>query len=292
MMVSVGRDNIVAFLETSQEYMMSQVATAQVVEQRMEPITRAESTQPLVVTGQYLAEQFLTATESDKTRMGIIRQLSDIADAQQIKGACDKMVELARDQDYPEGKPKKAERKSKEQQAMNARTIIQQGWGALHFARSEAEQAGYDDTTGYLAMRVIAKKALDMAQIDWQGEALKTDVDRERARLARDSKTIMAALQEVQKENPYDSRVETLQQWNARTFELAAETMVQAKQEMEDKIVNDLFTKLLEKHGEDRLIALAEKICNEFNVDFTVSEPSEQEALDAMANVSEEQAAH
>src|SRR5579864_3569174 len=171
------------FLNTSKGYIMSATATAAIVDARMEPISAALITRPIVVTGQLLYDQFMAASESDRTRMGLIRQLADTADALQIKGACDKMVELARDKDYPEGKPKKAERKSKEQQAMNARTIIQQGWGALHFARSEAEKAGYDDTTGYLAMRVIAKKALDAAKIDWKGDALKTASDRERASL-------------------------------------------------------------------------------------------------------------
>jgi hypothetical protein len=270
---------------------MSQTATAAVVDGRMEPVGKAEITRPIVVTGQLLYDQFMAASESDRTRMGLIRQLADTADALQIKGACDKMVELARDQDYPNGKPKKAERLSKEQQAMNARTIIQQGWGALHFARSEAEKAGYDDTTGYLAMRVIAKKALDAAKIDWKGEALKTERDKDVARQIRETRSQTTVLQDVQKSNPPNIG-ESLADWNVRTFALAQVAMEKARVEAEEKIVSELFDKLLEKHGDDRLIALASLICQRYEVDIVVtevtSEPSEQEALDAMANVSEE----
>lgn len=276
---------------------MSHVATAAVADGHMEPVAPAPITQQVVVTGQYLYENFMQSNESDKTRMGLIRQLSDIADALQIKGACDKMVELAVLADYPTGKPKKADRKSKEQQAMNVRTIIQQSWGALHFARPITEELGYDDTTGYLAMSVLAKKALTVAKIDWKGEALKTDADKERARLQKEQGGETKALQDVQKANPRLVN-ESLGDWNTRTFALAQIAMADAREETETKIVDDVVKKLCEKHGDDRLYAIAEAILSKLGIEIASSseeeetELSDEEVAARMSEVSEEQAAH
>jgi hypothetical protein len=244
------------FLNTSARYIMN--ATNAVVEGKLEPMSAAPMTQQLVVTGQYLYDNFVKVSEEQITRMTMIRTLIGKADALAMKGAADKMVELAVSLDYPEGKPKKAERRSKEQSAMNARTIILQAWGALTFAGEELKAIGYTETTGYQDMRTLAKKALDQAGLKWDGAKQLSDVEKEQERLKREAKSQMAVLQEVQKENPFDSRVETLQQWNARTFEIAQAGMEQAQAEKTAKAVQSVLDSLTEKYDQDTLFKLAE----------------------------------
>lgn len=268
------------FLSISKGYIMS--ATAQVVDAKMEPITAAPQVQQLVVTGQYLFDNFVAPSAEQVTRMDMIRNLIGKADASQMKGACDKMVELAVLIDYPTGKPKKAERGSKEQSAMNARTIILQSWGALTHVPEDCSAFGYTEKTGYQEMRTIAKKALDHRSLKWDGDAQKTDADREKEKLQRDNKAQVAALQEVQKDNPFDSRVETLQQWNERTFGLAREAMELAKAEQTTKTVNKVVEDLLAKHDKDTLWKVAEALFEQmgFSINVEVISVTEEEPVE------------
>ena len=259
---------------------MSQVATAAVVEEKMVPIAKSEPTQQLVVTGQYLFDNFVRSSDEQITKMGMIRNLVDIADALQIKGACDKMVELAVLIDYPEGKPKKADRRAKEQSAMNARTVIQQAWGALKYARPVIDGLGYDDKTGYQDMRVLAKKALDTAKLNWKGEPLKTDEDREKARLQRQNKAQVEALAAVQKENPFDSRLETLQEWNQRTFNLALDEMNDAQEQASIEKVEKCMESLIEKYDDNELCMIAQAIAAKLGVDIIIHEAEEETRLE------------
>lgn len=260
------------FLNTSKGYIMMMNATASVVEGKMEPITRSASTQPLVVTGQYLFDNFVKADEVSITKMDLIRNWSTQADALQIKGACDKMVELAVLIDYPEGKPKKATRGTKEQSAMNCRTIIQQAWGALKNARTELDSLGYDDSTGYQDMRVLAKKALDSAKVNWKGDAVLTDKDKEVKRLVREQREETAALQDVQKETPRMVG-ESLADWNTRTFALAQTAMEQARAANTAETVAKVLESLISKYDENTLFQLAEGLME--HLGFSVGVPEE-----------------
>lgn len=268
------------FLNTSQRYMMN-TATAAVVEEKMEPITKAEDTPQVVVTGQYLYETFVVSDEAQITKMGIIRDLVGKADALQIKGACDKMVEAAVLIDYPEGKPKKADRKTKEQSAMNARTIIQQAWGALKNARPVLDGLGYDDKTGYQDMRVLAKKALDIAKINWKGEPVLTDKDKEVARLKREQKAETQALVDVQKANPRMVN-ESLGEWQQRTLELANDAMEEARESAVSERVSKVVESLVEKHDENALYLIAEALFAHLGLEVNqAAEVPEEEAVTA-----------
>jgi hypothetical protein len=270
---------VVPFLVTSKEYFtMSQVATAAVVDGKMEPAAPAPIVRPLVVTGEYLYNTFVVADDAQITKMGIIRQLADIADALQIKGAADNMVKKAVLVDWPTGKPKGADRGPKEQSAMNTRTVIQQAWGALRFARGNLDALGYDDKTGYQDMRVLAKRALDAARVDWKGDALKTEAQKETARLQRDNKEQVAALQDVQKDNPFDSRIETLPQWNERTFKLAESAMQQARADKETSLATKEAEKLIGKYGPNVLFQIAELLLDAAGVEVTETPETEPEA--------------
>src|SRR5574337_155480 len=127
-------------------------ATAQVVDGKMEPVNAAPVVQQIVVTGQYLYEQFVS-NDGSGTRMAWIRSyLVPNADPIQVKGACDEMVKLAHKFDMAQGVPEK-ERGPKRNTAMNVRTFVQQIYGALKFAAPEMQAMGFDETTGWMEAR-------------------------------------------------------------------------------------------------------------------------------------------
>ena len=294
-----------SFLSLSKRYVMN--ATASVVEARMEPVQKAQTGQQTVLTGQYLYDTFMKPDAGESTKMQIVRSWVDNQyDVLQIAGACDGMVKKAaeldaskwdgptNDKGVPIDEQGKKVRGVKEQSAMNMRTVIQTAYGAIKFARPELESLGYDDSTGYLAMRVLAKKALDEKRITWKGEAQKTDVDRANARLRKEQKAETDVLLDVMKQVPRNHD-ETLLAYNQRIAQLAEQGVEQARIEAEAKIVADLLEKLEKQHGTSRMIALAQAICERYDVSINLNESeatSEQETLDAMANVSEEAAAH
>lgn len=244
-------------------------ATNAVVGGKMEPAGAAPITQQSVVTGQYLFDNFMAVSEEQVTRMNVIRGLALTAiDPLAIKAACDKMVELAVLIDYPTGKPKKAERGTKEQSAMNVRTIIQSAWGALRYATDVLETIGYTHATGYQEMRVLAKKALDTKKVDWKGAALLTDADKEANKLKKERADETKALVDVQKENPRGTH-ETLAEWQARTLELATDAMDTAREEALAKKVKSAVERLNKEFSENDLAVLIQALIDESPFDFS-----------------------
>jgi len=234
-------------------------ATAAVVENRMEPITKQESTTQIVVTGQGLWDVFMTASDSDKTRMGYVRSLVDKADALQIKGACDNMVERAIKLDYPEGKPKKAERRTKEQQARNVASIIKSAWGALSFARDALNDAGYDESTGWNNIRVIAPAALKQVGKTWDGVVVPTESDREHAKLLRQQKAQTAAMLDATKNTPRLLN-ESYESWQQRIAVVARGKVEDAAAEAVEKAAQGEFDKLVSKLDLSALGLLTSKL--------------------------------
>ncbi len=253
-----------------------ETSTNTVVENKLEPIAKQDNVGPqMVITGQYLMDTFVATDEQQITKMQLIRRLSEIADALQIKGACDKMVELAVLIDYPQGKPKKADRLTKEQTAMNARTVIQQAWGALKFAPDNLVALGYSERTGYQDMRVIAKRALDAAQVSWKGEPVKTDAEKEVARLKAAQKAETTALVEVQKDNPRLLN-ESLQEWQTRTMGLALDAMEEAREKADNDAVQKVLSALVEKHDDNRLYLIAVALFDHLGLEVNQPEPEEE----------------
>lgn len=281
-------------------------ATEAVVEGRMEPVGKTDAKPQTFLTGQYLYDTFMAPSEGERTKLQIVRSWVDDqrADVVTVGNALDAMVKRGAELDAQAWKGPKNEKGTpvddkgkkvrgvKEQSAMNARTIIQNAYGALKFARAELEANGYvEGETGYLTMRVIGKKALDDKRIVWTGENQKTEADRQAARLRKEQKEEIAALQDVQKTFPR-APDETLAQWQARTLGLAESAMKQAREEAEAEIIAKVMADLYAKHGQSRVIDLAFAILEKEGIDLNPAEPTEQQALDAMANVSEEEAAH
>ncbi len=263
------------FLDVSKGYMMN--ATNAVVEGLLEPVGKVEVTQQLVVTGQFLYATFVEADAAEITRMDPIRSLVDKADALQIKGATDNMVETARKVDYPLGKEKGDDRGPKEQQAMNVRTIIKQAWGALKHARLELDKIGYDDKTGYQAMRVLAKRALDEAGKTWQGFTVPTAADKAAKALAREQKAEKDILVDVMKQMPRMPN-ESLLQYNTRVATAAESAVSVAYENAEINFAKTMATSILEKHGEARAEAVAYALLGLLGIEYKAAEFSEADA--------------
>lgn len=279
-------------------------ATNSVVENKLEPVGKTDGERPLVVTGQYLYESFVTPDNTDVSRMQKIRALVPVADALQIKGAADKMVEFARSKDLADGLPEKetvvingkeAERRTrgpKEASAMNVRTAIQQVWGALKFRPEDSAVDGLTDNTGYLASQKIAKKVLDKARIDWKGDSLKTDADRERARMAREQKAETNAKLAALKNMPRLPGEDDVAHYQ-RALKSAQSSIEEARREAEHKLVTGLVDALYSKHGASIALAVASEVALREGVDITlnsgddITEEEANAALEAHARAEE-----
>lgn len=291
---------ISAFFNVSKGYMM-ETSTGSIVEGQMQPMDAAPITQQVVVTGQYLYDNFVVSDEAQITKMGMIRNLATQADALQIKGACDKMVERAKEVDAANGVPEKTLKDGKEvpnrgpktQQAMNARTIIQQAWGALKFAQSKLEALGYNERTGYQDMRVLAKRALDEAMIKWNGEHALTQADRERKQLQKATKGQMDALQQVQKDNPMQIG-ESMADWNTRTIALAQVAMEKARADQTEANVKRVVEDLSNKYDSNTLYQIAEALMAQIglNVAEAESETTVEETEDTAVEQPEQHVEH
>jgi hypothetical protein len=162
-------------------------ATAAVTDGRMEPVQKKEETRPLIVTGQYLYDQFVSNDGSGKRMAWIRSYLVPKADPRQVKGACDEMVKIAHARDQAAGVPEK-ERGPKRNTAMNVRTFVQQIYGALKFAPECMAAMGFDETTGWMEARNMAKPALERAGKIWTGHAIPTKTEREQKALIKSRK--------------------------------------------------------------------------------------------------------
>lgn len=241
-------------------------ATSAITDEKREPIQKAEEQKPLLVTGQWLYEQFVTADNTQVTRLNMIRDLvATGCDAFQLKGACDKMVEKARQVDLDNGVPEKTindkgkevqNRGPKQQYAMNVRTALQVAFGALKFAPEEATKIGYTDKTGYADMVVIAKRALAAKGVDWKGQPLPTDADVERKRLQRAKKAESEVMARAVFDNPRLPQ-ESEAEWLARVAEGAREATEEAREKSENEAISSIVSGLFEKNEPDRLHAVA-----------------------------------
>lgn len=252
-------------------------ATDAVVSGQMEPMQKAPETKQLVVTGQYLFDNFVQAGEEAKTRMNMIRDLVGKADVQQIKGATDEMVKIAIKRDEANGVPEK-ERGPKRNTAMNVRTIFQSVWGALKFAPEQMKAVGFNDDTGWLEARVMAKVALTNAGMVWQGHKVATPEAKQQAALGRQRKGETDAMLEATKANPREAN-ESYEGWQARIAESARKLVESAQREKLEADAKKLFEYATSKY--DRAVIAQAMIM--FHAHF-------QQAHDGESEISEDEA--
>jgi hypothetical protein len=266
-------------------------ATAQIVDGKLLPINKTEPTQPLVVTGQYLYDQFVQAGEEQKSRMAVIRDLVTKADALQIKGAVDTMVKLAHEKDKAAGVPEK-ERGPKRNTAMNVRTFFQQIWGALKYAEEQMRAQGYSEETGWLEARSMAKVALDRAGKTWQGYDVPTAAQREQKALLRRQKGETDAMLEATKDTPRALN-ESYSSWQARIGEVAEKYVESARMEAAEKAAASYVEKIMKTDGEAVAFRVMCKIADILNIELgTQSELSDDDVAARMkaAALAEEEA--
>lgn len=226
-------------------------ATLAVVENKLEPVQKAVINKPLVVTGQYLYEQFVS-NDGSGTRMAWIRQyLVPNADPQQVKGATDEMVKIAHKIDMAADIPEK-EKGPKRNTAMNVRTFVQQIYGALKFAPDQMAALGFDETTGWMESRNMAKPALERAGKIWNGLDIPSKTEKEQAALARKNKAETQAFLEATKDNPRQLN-ESFDSWQARIQAAAYSAVSKAHDDAMIDNAEKAFKKLVEKHDRDTL---------------------------------------
>lgn len=282
-------------------------ATATITEEKRDPIQKEPQKEQLKVTGQWLYENFVTPDETQVTRMQMLAQLVDAGvDAFQLKGACDKMVEIAKSQDVANGVPakvtdpetgkEKPNRGPKCQQAMNTRTVLQNAWGAIKFAKPQLEHLGYTPRTGYNAIQVLAKRALEEAGVDWKGHGLPTPEEIERKRLARAQKAESGALAQAFHDNPRLPGEDDAS-WTARALGAAHDMIETARQRQEGELVQAVVDGITKAHGaeKDRVLRVAQALFDWYavqygvDVSYTTAQPEEETQ---QATQSEETPAH
>lgn len=257
-------------------------ATNQVVENKLEPITKAEPTQQLVVTGQYLYDLFFVqAEEASLSRMEQIRELVTKADSVQIQGATDKMVALANKADIAAGMPEKVmidgkERKnrgSKQRSAMNVRTNIRNIWGAMKYA-------SFDGLCGYQEACVRSREALDSANLLWNGGRKPTQADRDNRKALKEQKAQTEALLEATKETPRALN-ESFESWQARIAQKALASVEMARQEANEAQGKALYESILSK-GDGVAFEVFKLLADKFGYDVS-TEMSDEEAEQMLA---------
>ena len=138
------------------------------------------------MTGQYLYDTFF-ADKADQTKMDIVRWAVANVDVAGFKSALRDFVEIA-------AKRGDAFKKT----AQNHQSVMRTAYGALKFAGQFLAEAGADKDTGYQAMRVIGKKALESAGVKWDGsKVVKTDKD-----IALMDEAQAMRLAEIRRDNP------------------------------------------------------------------------------------------
>lgn len=246
-------------------------ATNAVVENKMAPVQKAPLDPQTVVTGQGLYNAFIGDADREAlTRMELIKSLTGTADAVQITGATDKMVELARAADVANGmEDVKANRGPKQRSAMNVRTNIRNIWGAFKF--TGFQMCGYNEAC------VSSKVALADAGIKWTGERAKTDADRAQAKTLKEQKAQQDAVIDAIKRTPRLPN-ESDTDWQIRYMEKARVELEEARQKANTDKAQALYDQLAEDGVAFELFKL---LANRFGFEVA-TEPTEEEANAAL----------
>lgn len=212
-------------------------------------------------TGQYLYDRFVANSKEEQTRMALVRQMADTVELTDFKTIVNDLVKIAKgfldgaiaaDKEagiYVEGKPTAhvLAAAARHKTAQNVQNVLRVSYGALRFAADHLEAAGYDDTTGYNAMRVIGLAALKAAQMKWDGtKAEPADVKQARAAQAAENRAML----KVQEENPRQAD-EDRKAYFERIDRLVEEQLAADTAEQHTKRVNDLVTKIKALAGDD-----------------------------------------
>jgi len=214
---------------------------------------RAEHVRGLhTITGQYLYDRFVGDHDGDTTRMGIVRYAVDNCDTDTFKKALKDMVAIAE-------KHGDAAKKT----AQSHQTVMRLAYGAWKFASPHLNMLGADDKTGYQAMRVLGKQALEKAGRKWDGSKADSKADKEAARFDKIQAHRLAEIREANPQNDGESPAA----WEVRcrgllAAELAENEGAGAEKLMARANVCELADKVKKLCGDDYLAVLQHLLDN------------------------------
>lgn len=203
-----------------------------------------------VLTGQYLYDTFMKADNSETTKLGMVRKLSEQVGVTAFSNACNAMVAIAKAEDtakYGESSKEMKKPTPRYKTAANHRSVLQKAFGALKFARPELDALGYTERTGYVEMSTIASQALKKAGKRWDGNTPLTPA----VKAARHLQEVEdAALTEVRAKYPREEG-ENQQSWYLRVASAIDEIAEEKKATERQERLNALAVKFVEQNGAD-----------------------------------------
>lgn len=204
-----------------------------------------------VITGQYLYDNFVQSSDSEVTRMQLVRKLVDQVDITTFKRSCDSMVKKAKEQDVEKfGESTKADPhpQPKTRTAMNQRTILLNAYGALKYANDTLTALGYTDKTGYNQMATLAKQALTTKGVRYDNTTPPNEDQKAAKRAAKDQKGEQDALMKTMQANPRNVG-ESFMDYQVRVAALAEESVNQAAAKATQEKIVSLAQKFIDTHG-------------------------------------------
>lgn len=209
--------------------------------------------------GQWLYDRFVGNDKTEITKLSLVRQMAESMEIDAFKKSIGDMVAIAtnmRDKAIDAAKEAGTYNKDKPtgdvaatiarlKTAQNHQTVLRVAYGAIRFAGDHLAEQGYNDSTGYMVMAVIARKALNAAGIKWDGTKQLTATQTEkRAQSAAEEK----ALSQVMKDTPRDDG-ESMGKYLARVEKQVDAQVAKDRAEAEQKRVTDLVRKVREQCG-------------------------------------------
>lgn len=211
-------------------------------------------------TGQYLYDMFF-ADKGETTKMDFVRWAVANIDVGSFKTALKDMVEIA-------AKRGDAYKKT----AQNHQSVLRTAYGSLKFAHAHLNMLGAGEDTGYQAMRVLGKQALEKAGLKWDGGKAPSKAEKMSAAM---DKAEALRLSEIRSENP-QREGESPAAWEIRCRGLLAAEMAEDEGKGAERVlarleVAELADKVKKLCGDD-LQAVMQAILNDGTFDLTIGE--------------------
>lgn len=235
-------------------------ATAQVVDNKMVPMGSAGDKPQMTVTGQWFFDNFVgtEGTAEQISRMNMVRLLVTQASQDDLKTALADMIKIAHKYDVAAGVPEK-ERGPKRAQAMNARTVMQNSYGALKLALPELEKLGYNSKTGYHDMRVLSQQALKAHGVKWNGTPLPTDETKAIAEQAKERAAKREAFNTASLDNPQLDDEDDIA-YAVRISKIAHGMVAKIRHEAQVRVASKLSAGIIQKQGRDIAALIVDRL--------------------------------
>lgn len=210
-------------------------------------------------TGQYLWNRLIADDKAEQTKMDIVRAMVNALDVEACKkvlnefvaiptGYRDNAIKALKDAGKYDAKnptPELSTTLAQLKTAQNHQSVLRVSFGALKFCADELASFGYTETTGYLVMQVIARKALAAKGIKWDGTKILSNNEAQRKQAA---KLETKALERVMESLPRGDD-ESMAHYLARAGGKVQEQLAADNRERETKMITDLIRKVRKMAG-------------------------------------------